>query len=93
MSLCDVCGKMLAAFASPGDCWDCDGERVYVIRRFVLGRYRPRTVRRGLTYREARDWCRDPETSSTTARGAAARRRTRAYGSPWFDGFAREHGR
>lgn len=48
--------------------------------------WRTRVIVRGLTLDEARAWCSDPETSSSTATSAAARRRTKKYG-PWFDGF------
>jgi hypothetical protein len=45
-----------------------------------------RVVARGLTLSEARQHCSDPETSSSTARSAVARARTRRIGR-WFDGY------
>jgi len=45
-----------------------------------------RTIRRGLTLEEAQAHCKDPETSSSTATSAAAKRRLRDLG-PWFDGY------
>ena len=41
-----------------------------------------RVVKRGLTLEEAQAHCQNPETSSSTATRAAARRRTRLHG-PW----------
>jgi hypothetical protein len=45
-----------------------------------------RVVKRDLTLEEAQAHCQDPETSSSTATSAAAKRRTREKG-PWFDGY------
>lgn len=59
-----------------------------IVRMFESGR-RPRTVKRGLSLAEAQAHCRDPETSSSTAKSAKARRMTRMYGR-WFDGYEEE---
>jgi len=61
----------------------------YKVVRFYFDRpgYR-RTIRRGLTLAEAQTHCSDPETSSSTATSAEARRRTQRLG-PWFDGYER----
>lgn len=48
-----------------------------------------RVIKRGLTLEEAQAHCKDPETSSKTARSAAAKAHTRAYGH-WFDGYDEE---
>lgn len=58
---------------------------MYKIVRFYRYKHK-RTIKRGLTLEEAQRWCRDPETSSRTATGYAARKRTESAG-PWFDGY------
>lgn len=58
-----------------------------IVRMFFNGG--KRTIRRGLTLEEAQAHCRDPETSSTTAKSAAATRRTQQRGR-WFDGYEQE---
>jgi len=40
----------------------------------------------GLTLEEARDWCQDTETSSSTATGEEALAHAAKWG-PWFDGY------
>lgn len=50
-----------------------------------------RVVARGLTLAQAQKHCNDPETSSSTATGAKARRVTRAHGA-WFDGYEEDRG-
>lgn len=62
----------------------------YKIVRFYRDRpgYRY-TIKRRLTLEEAQAHCRDPQTSSSTAKGKAARERTALHG-PWFDGYTRE---
>lgn len=46
-------------------------------------------VVRGLTLEQAQAHCQDPQTSSKTATGEAARQRTETRGS-WFDGYREE---
>ena len=59
----------------------------YCIIRFYFADDRPsRTIKRGLTLEQAQAHCNDPQTSSSTATNAVARRRTRDLG-PWFDGY------
>jgi hypothetical protein len=58
-----------------------------VIRYFFKGP--KRTLHTGLTLAEAQAYTQDPEASSTTAKKAAATKRTRQRG-PWFDGYTRE---
>ena len=48
-----------------------------------------RTLDSGLTLEQAQEHCRNPETSSKTARSSAAVQRTRRMG-PWFDCYTRE---
>lgn len=55
-----------------------------IVRMYFRGG--KRTIKSGLTLEEAQAHCRNPETSSRTATGTAARRRTAARG-PWFDGY------
>lgn len=55
-----------------------------IVRMYFKGG--KRTVKSDLTLEEAQAHCRDPETSSRTATGAAAKRRTRQRGA-WFDGY------
>ena len=61
----------------------------YKIVRMYFEGHRRRTIKRGLTLEQAQAWCSDPETSSSTAKGAVARRRTRTKGA-WFDGYSEE---
>ena len=62
-----------------------DPERVYKIVRLFENSGR-QTVKTGLTLSEAQSHCQDPETSSRTATGATAMRRTANRGA-WFDGY------
>ena len=55
-----------------------DGKRVH-----------QRTIKKGLTLKEAQAWCRDPETSWRTATTPEATKRTRRCGM-WFDGYRKE---
>lgn len=61
---------------------------MYLIRRLYF-RGRSRVIKRGLTFRQARAHCSDPETSSTTCTKPAGIRRTKRMG-PWFDGYEEE---
>jgi len=45
-----------------------------------------RTIKTGLTLKEARAHCNDPETSSSTCTRPHLKRITRLNG-PWFDGY------
>lgn len=57
-----------------------------IVRRYLDENYAPHTVRRGLTLEEAQAHCRNPETSSSTAKHTRAARITAERG-PWFDGY------
>lgn len=59
-------------------------ERYQIVRLYFRGGRR--TIMRGLTLEEAQAHCQNPETSSSTATSAAARKRTASRG-PWFDGY------
>ena len=59
------------------------------VRHFADHLRNDHTTLRGLTLEEAREHCRDPETSSRTAAGAAAAELTGRMG-PWFDGYEEE---
>jgi len=64
-------------------------ERYKIVRFYKDAAVRRRVIMTGLTFEEAQRHCQDPETSSTTCRTAAGKRRTRQYGM-WFDGYERE---
>lgn len=57
-----------------------------IVRFYQRGETRRRVLATGLTLAEAQAWCKDPETSSTTATTHVGRARTRRLG-PWFDGY------
>lgn len=59
---------------------------MYKIVRYAHG-HRPRTVRVVPTEALAQEICHDPETSSRTCKGKAAKARTRRLGGPWFFGY------
>lgn len=65
-----------------------DTRRYRIIRFYFRGGRR--VIARGLTYEEALAHCHNPETSSSTAKSPAARRRTREIG-PWFDGMTGDY--
>jgi hypothetical protein len=61
------------------------GEHYKVVRMF-FEEHEPVVVAKYMTLAEAQEWCRDPETSSSTATSAEAVARTEKYGA-WFDGY------
>ena len=63
-----------------------EDRRYRIVRHYRDAWPNRRTIRRGLTLAEAQAHCTDPETSSSTATGAVARRRTARLGA-WFDGY------
>jgi len=65
-----------------------DTRRYRIIRFYFQGGRR--VIARGLTHAEALAHCHNPETSSSTATSAVARRRTRRMG-PWFDGMTGDY--
>lgn len=59
----------------------------YKITRFYFEpNIKAKTIKRGLTLKEAQKHCRDPETSSKTCKKPTNKRRTALYGD-WFDGY------
>lgn len=61
---------------------------MYKIVRLRLGKG-PVVLKKGLTLEEAQKYCKDPETSSSTATSAKARAYTRKHGK-WFDSYDEE---
>jgi hypothetical protein len=57
-----------------------------VVRFYFDAGVSRRAIKTNISLKEAKAWCRDPETSSKTATGSAAIRRTRLFGQ-WFDAF------
>ncbi len=60
-----------------------------IVRYYRTAHPNRRTIKRGLTFAQAQEHCRNPETSSSTATGKVAKARTRRVGD-WFDGFVEE---
>lgn len=65
--------------------------KTYKILRFYFNDFPTQVIEHNLTLAEAQAHCRDPETSSRTAIGDEAVRRTQRCG-PWFDGYEVEDG-
>lgn len=63
-----------------------DTSQSYKIIRFYRDGHPAEVLRDGVTLEEAREHCRNPETSSSTATSQEAAERTRQYGE-WFDGY------
>jgi hypothetical protein len=61
-------------------------ETMFKVVRHFLKSGRKLTIRRFALLSDAQAHCKNPETSSTTATSAAARKRTKRCG-PWFDGY------
>lgn len=68
---------------------DDDDTTTYRVVRMYRDRSGTQTIARGLTLAEAREHCRDPETSSSSGASAEALARTAQFG-PWFDGYEEE---
>ena len=60
-----------------------------IVRMFQRDSSNNKTIATGLTLKEAQAHCKDPETSSSTARGLDQIFLTRNLG-PWFDGYEEE---
>jgi hypothetical protein len=68
---------------------DIEAETYKVVRFYQDPDIERETVATGLTLTEAQEWCKNPETSSSTAKSTNARTVTSRYGA-WFDGYEAE---
>lgn len=57
-----------------------------VVRMYQRDNYGARTIIECCTLAQAQAHCKDPQTSSSTAKGPATDAYTAKYG-PWFDGY------
>ena len=73
--------------AHPQVDWREARRRYKIIRHYFKGG--KRTIMTGLSLAEAQAHCGNPDTSSSTATSAAAKRITRRNGA-WFDGYTEE---
>jgi hypothetical protein len=62
---------------------------MYRVVRMYFDEWPTEVIRTGLTLKQARRHCRDPETSSKTCTRPENKKRTEEKG-PWFDGYERE---
>lgn len=62
-----------------------------IIRYYIAKPGKRRTIARGLTLREARAYCGDPDTASFTCSSPTSVNVTLRNG-PWFDHFEKETG-
>ncbi len=60
-----------------------------IVRVYFYSGKRSRTIKRGLTLKQAKAHCSDFETSSSTCTKAVNKRRTAMYG-PWFDSYTKD---
>lgn len=58
----------------------------HIVRMYFTRHSRRVNGMSGLTLEEAKEHCKDPETSSKTCTSSEGRRRTRECG-PWFDAY------
>lgn len=63
--------------------------RYKIIRMYFDEKIENQTIKRHMTLEEAQAWCRNPETSSSTATSRQAVRLTERAG-PWFEGYEEE---
>lgn len=61
----------------------------YCVIRFYKDAHPARVIKTDLTLAQARDYCRDKESSSRTAESDEALEHTNNYGE-WFDGYERD---
>ena len=60
-----------------------------IVRMFKSSDHPTQVVKGGLTLREAREHCNDPETSSSTCEGKTGKLYTEIHGA-WFDAYEEE---
>lgn len=60
-----------------------------IIRNYFDDNVPRKVMAEGLTLEEAKEWCRDPESSSKTCQFGENAEHTDKYGE-WFDGFDEE---
>ena len=65
------------------------GTRYKVVRFFENENVTTRVIKKNLTEKEAKDHCKDPETSSSTCKLWHNRNRTKRLGR-WFDGWTEQ---
>jgi hypothetical protein len=63
--------------------------KTYKVVRYYREDRPAETIKTGLTLEEAKAHCKDPETSSSTAKSQVALAATRVLGE-WFDGWTEE---
>jgi hypothetical protein len=61
-------------------------ERYKIVRMYFNRPGKTRLIETGLTLEQAQEHCGNPETSSRTCTGSAAKARTKRMG-PWFDAY------
>lgn len=60
-----------------------------IVRHYQDSKIPAETIIRDLTLEEAKEHCKDPETSSKTCTSPEGVARTEQYG-PWFDGYTED---
>ena len=66
-----------------------DGNRYKIVRMYFDKPGYRRMITNNLTLKQAQEYCKNPETSSSTCTSAASKRVTRRNGQ-WFDGYEKE---
>jgi hypothetical protein len=68
---------------------DDDSDATYKIVRNYKDDHPSKVQDTGLSLEEAREWCKDPETSSSKCKKPENVKHTEKYGA-WFDGYDKE---
>ena len=88
---CVICGKIGMDRSDEFCSTECKVEsqqKCKIVRMFYEG-HPTKVIKRGLTLQEAKAWCRDPETNSSTCKSKKARAIFAKYGE-WYDGYAKD---